>query len=58
MGVPKRKQPEKHEPTEAEREAAEDRADAEAYRRAKAEAAACGEPPIPWEEAKKRLGLK
>jgi hypothetical protein len=63
MGAPKRKHPVQRppapEPTAAEREAAEDRADVEAYDRAKAEWEAAGQPPaIPWEQVKRELGLK
>jgi hypothetical protein len=63
MGAPKRKHgeqlPTPREPTEAEREAAEMRADVEDYDKAKAEWEAAGRPPgIPWEEAKRKLGLK
>lgn len=62
MGAPKRKHPEHprpaRRPSEAEREAAEDRADAEAYDRARAEWAADGYRTVPLEEVKRRHGLK
>ena len=62
MGVPKRKHSEQHRParrpTKAEREAAEMRADVEAYDRAKAEHKRDGGQTIPWEQVKRTLGLK
>jgi hypothetical protein len=63
MGSPKRKHPQPvhpaPRPTQAEREAAEMRADVEDYDQAKAEWEAAGKPPgIPWEEAKRKLGVK
>ncbi len=62
MGAPKRKHPEHprpaRQPSAAEREAAEDRADAEAYDCARAEWAADGYQTVPLEEVKRRHGLK
>jgi len=62
MGAPKRKHPNQprpvREPTAAEREAAEDRADVEAYDRAKAAWEADGRKTIPIEEIKREFGLK
>jgi hypothetical protein len=59
MGAPKRKTAPtltKIRPARAEREAAEMRADVEAYDRAMAARAAPGaEPAIPWEEAERQL---
>jgi len=45
-------------PTPAEREAAEDRADAEDLTKATAEWEANGRPSVKWDEAKRQLGLK
>ncbi len=62
MGAPKRKQPETEHPaprpSPAEREAAEDRADAEALDRAVADWEADGRRTVPLAEVKRRLGLK
>jgi hypothetical protein len=63
MGTPKRKHPEQVHPaprtSRAEREAAEMRADVEAYDRAKAEWEAEGRPPgVPLDEIKRRYGIK
>jgi hypothetical protein len=62
MGAPKRKHPEQHEParepTKVEREAAEDRADAEQLTRDVAEWEAEGRPTVSHEEIKRRLGMK
>jgi hypothetical protein len=64
MGAPKRKAHAAaaravRRPTKAEREAAEMRADVEAYDRAKAQWEADGRPaPIPWEQVKRELNLK
>jgi hypothetical protein len=62
MGSPKRKRAEPirpvARPTPSKREAAEDRTDVDAYDRAMAEWEADGRRTIPFEQIKRRLGLK